>query len=138
MDLKRYILPKTIENTDENQKMGDLKFNTTDYVFLDFDDEIKDIDAKDRMASLTDYAVANGSLQYWSGITTDGKKGTGRFWLRSAYTGNKADAVNSNGNRNYMYVFTGATGACPALNLNLSSIISARAIFLKLTLLIKL
>lgn len=34
-DLRSKIIPTTIENTDETQKTGNEKFNTTDLIYLD-------------------------------------------------------------------------------------------------------
>ena len=34
-DLKSRIIPTTIENTDDSQKIGNNKFNTTDFIYLE-------------------------------------------------------------------------------------------------------
>ena len=40
VDLTRFIIPVELDNTDENQKMGNRSFKTKDYVFLVSDDDI--------------------------------------------------------------------------------------------------
>ena len=34
-DLRKRIIPSTIENTDESQNTGNTNFNTTDLIYLD-------------------------------------------------------------------------------------------------------
>lgn len=126
-DLTRFIIPVELDNTDQNQKMGDKSFKTKDLVFLDSDDEIEDLSNEERITSPTDYAIANGAFQWWQGVSRTGKKGTSAYWLRSACSEYEADAVFKGGSRSTIYVETTQLGVCPALHLNLSSIISARS-----------
>ena len=125
-DLTRFIIPVELDNTDQNQKMGDKSFKTKDLVFLDSDDEIKDLSDQERITSLTDYAIANGALQWWDGVSRTGKKGISAYWLRSAFSKDEVDNVSGGGVRYIHYVKETHLGVCPALHLNLSSIISAR------------
>lgn len=127
VDLTRFIIPVELDNTDKNHKMGDESFKTKDLVFLDSSDEINDLSDQERITSLTDYAIANGACQWLEGVTRKGKKGTAVYWLRSASSsGFEADFVQGDG-----ALKTGRMkpqlGICPALHLNLSSIISARS-----------
>ena len=126
-DLTRFIIPVELDNTDQNQKMGDKSFKTKDLVFLDSDNEIEDLSNEERITSPTDYAIANGAFQWWQGVSRTGKKGTSAYWLRSAYSEYLADYVTKDGSRNTRYVEMTQLGVCPALHLNLSSIISARS-----------
>ena len=126
-DLTRFIIPVELDNTDQNQKMGDKSFKTKDLVFLDSDDEIEDLSNEERIISPTDYAIANGAFQWWQGVSRTGKKGTSSYWLRSASFMYEADVVSRDGSRNFMSVYNSPLGVCPALHLNLSSIISARS-----------
>lgn len=125
-DLTRFIIPVELDNTDQNQIRGDKSFETKDLVFLDSDDEIGDLSNEERITSPTDYAIANGAFQWWQGVSRTGKKGTSAYWLRSAYSKNEADFVSKDGSRVNLYVKRTQLGVCPALHLNLPSIISAR------------
>jgi len=72
------VLPIEIGNTDENQEMGNKKFNTTDAVILDSYDDVKDINSSDRICTATDYAVMTGVLLSGAGESCC------PVWLRSA------------------------------------------------------
>lgn len=80
VDLTRFIIPVELDNTDENQKMGNRSFKTKDYVFLDSDDDIKDLNSKERQTTATDYAVMNGALLRYKDTSFTW------YWLRSAYS----------------------------------------------------
>lgn len=73
-DLRNNIIPNTIENTDEYQQMGDEKFNTTDLIYLESDDEQFDnlITDWEREIFATDHAIMNNADQYSE-------------WCRAAY-----------------------------------------------------
>ena len=121
VDLTRFIIPVELDNTDENQKMGNRSFKTKDYVFLDSDDDIKDLNSKERQTTATDYAVMNGAL-----LRNKDTSFTW-YWLRSACTKYYVDYVNNGGDRYNSYANGSSGCARPALHLNLSSIISARS-----------
>ena len=55
MDIKKFIVPKTLENTNEKQKSGDRRFRTQDLIFLDADIEYCSV------CYPTDYAIMNGA-----------------------------------------------------------------------------
>lgn len=119
--MKDLLIPVELENTDESQKMGDRKFKTTDAVFLDSDDEIKDLSSSERRTTATDYAVMNnGAVANKSSLFT-------YYWLRSAYSKTNVDYVDTDGDRYYDNAHN--TNGCvrPALHLNLSSFLSARS-----------
>lgn len=65
IDLKNFIIPTTLSNTDANQNMGDSSFDTRDLVFLDSADEIRAYnESKMRCRiSATDWALVNGAFQ---------------------------------------------------------------------------
>lgn len=88
VDLTRFIIPVELDNTDENQKMGNRSFKTKDYVFLDSDDDIKDLNSKERQTTATDYAVMNGAL-----LRNKDTSFTW-YWLRSAYSENSVHSVH--------------------------------------------
>ena len=121
VDLTRFIIPVELDNTDENQKMGNRSFKTKDYVLLDSDDDIKDLNSKERQTTATDYAVMNGAL-----LRNKDTSFTW-YWLRSAYSEYDVDNVSSDGDRHYFKAYYTHGCARPALHLNLSSIISARS-----------
>lgn len=121
VDLTRFIIPVELDNTDENQKMGNKSFKTIDYVFLDLDDDIKKLSNKKRQTTATDYAVMNGAL------LRDRETSFAWYWLRSAYSEGEVYDVYTDGGRYYVSAYS--TDGCvrPALHLNLSSFISARS-----------
>lgn len=121
VDLTRFIIPVELDNTDENQKMGNRSFKTKDYVFLDSDDDIIDLNSKERQTTATDYAVMNGAL-----LRNKDTSFTW-YWLRSAYSKSSVHDVDNDGDRSYLYAYETDGCARPALHLNLSSIISARS-----------
>ncbi len=121
VDLTRFIIPVELDNTDENQKMGNRSFKTKDYVFLDSDDDIKDLNSKERQTTATDYAVMNGAL-----LRNKDTSFTW-YWLRSAYSKNYVYYVTADGDRYNTNADITDGCARPALHLNLSSIISARS-----------
>ena len=84
-NLRSKIIPTTIGNTDEFQKKGNKKFNTTDLIYLDsyeeqFDGKKTDME---RRISATDYAKMNNAAIYVDYTTRTGKPTTWA-WLRSA------------------------------------------------------
>ncbi len=88
-DFRSYILPTTIGNTDENQRMENLEFDTTDLIWLDSLEEQLEKTEMERRVSATDYALMN-----YAGISDNITTRTGRHTtlyvvLRSArYNGN--------------------------------------------------
>lgn len=125
--LKNFIERTEIENTDENFEKRNRLFKTTDLVFLDSYSDIRELSDEERITSLTDYAIANGAFQWCDGVSRTGKKGTSSYWQRSAYSQRRVSVVTGAGSCNSIYVEKTQLGVCPALHLNLSSIISARS-----------
>ena len=54
IDLRNCIIPVILQNTNEAQSIGDQNFNTTDLIYVDSQDEIKDISEIERITSPTD------------------------------------------------------------------------------------
>ena len=128
-DLRKRIIPSTIENTDESQNTGNTNFNTTDLIYLDSYDEQYDGKKKDMeiRISATDYAEMNNVFTptYIPYTTRTGKQTTGA-WLRSAYKYG-VDYVGDDGDCNNMYTHYRSMGICPSLHYQLPSDISKRS-----------
>ena len=125
-ELKDFIVRTRLDNTDENQKTGNSAFDTQDYVFFETYDEMKGIDSDKRYVYASDYAVMNGDLL--GGLREGPKDRQSTWhWLRSADTENDVYKVGSDGSLNHDYADKKSAGLCPALHLNLSSVISARS-----------
>ncbi len=132
MDLSKFIIPKRISNTDQNQNGGNPAFDTTDYVYIQKFEDVQDKGLKQRRVSATDYAVANGAYVSDSYETIEGKHSS-PSWLRSAgsayYVDDvfSVDIVNHDGYNFCSNVNLAWRAVRPASQLNLSSIISARS-----------
>ena len=129
IDLKNFIIPTTLSNTDADQNMGDSRFDTRDLVFLDSADEIRayNEDREQRRSSVTDWALVNGAFHKWQRYTLTGKEGVANHWLRSANSKYRTNVVGNDGDLYNKYVKDNRITLCPALRLNLSSVISARS-----------
>ena len=123
--LKDFIVRTRLGNTDENQKTGNTAFDTQDYVFFETYDEVKDIDSYERYVYASDYAVMNGANV--RGLYAGPKKYRQPtwHWLRSADSECYAYAVHFVGSLKGNYACRKSAGLCPAMHLNLSSVISA-------------
>ena len=124
-----FIVRTRLDNTDENQNTGNSAFDTQDYVFFETYDEVKDIDSDKRYVYASDYAVMNGALLSGQRRGPKDRKSTWH-WLRSAYFQAYVDYVvghvSNTGSLNTNSPYSQSAGLCPALHLNLSSVISAR------------
>ena len=125
-ELKDFIVRTRLDNTDENQKTGNSAFDTQDYVFFETYDEMKGIDSDKRYVYASDYAVMNGALLGGQRKGPKDRQSTWH-WLRSAGSKYYVHEVNSDGSLRYNYANRESAGLCPALHLNLSSVISARS-----------
>ena len=96
-DLTRFIVPAELNNADEKNKNGNGSFKTTDLVFLDSKNELKNFGDLQMVASATDYAIVNSVFQNAKGVSITGKKGTSGYFLRSANSQNSTDAVTAEG-----------------------------------------
>ncbi len=125
-ELKDFIVRTRLDNTDENQKTGNSAFDTQDYVFFETYDEMEGIDSDERYVYASDYAVMNGAFL---GGQRKGPKDRQLtwYWLRSAYTLSTVSRVNHGGSLGNDDAYKKSAGLCPALHLNLSSVISARS-----------
>ena len=129
IDLKKFIIPTNLSNTDEEQNTGNKKFDTKDLVFLDSIDEVEEYnESRDASkTSPTDYALANGAFHSWYDYTITGNEGTATIWLRSAEDVYYVRVIDEKGNFSYISVDDRSLTLCPALRLNLSSVISAQS-----------
>jgi hypothetical protein len=127
-DLRSKIIPTTIENTDEFQKTGNKKFNTTDLIYLDSYNEQYDGKKTDmeRRISATDYAQMNNAYINNNYTTRTGRKTTW-VWLRSANNSSRVDCVKVSGYLSYEFFYNSSAGLCPSLHYHLPSDISARS-----------
>lgn len=125
-ELKDFIVRTRLDNTDENQKTGNSAFDTQDYVFFETYDEMKGIDSDKRYVYASDYAVMNGALLGGQRKGPKDRQSTWH-WLRSADTKSSVDKVDDDGSLYPSNAYTKSAGLCPALHLNLSSVISARS-----------
>ena len=124
--LKDFIVRTRLGNTDENQRIGNSAFDTQDFVFFETNDEVENITDEERYIYASDYAVMNGA---WLGIQRRGPKDRQStwHWLRSAYSKSFVDNVKFDGSLDFSGASKKSAGLCPALHLNLSSVISARS-----------
>lgn len=134
-ELKDFIVRVRLGNTDENQKTGNPAFDTQDYVFFETFDEVEGIESDTRSVYASDYAVMNGA---WLSEQREGPKDRKLtwHWLHPAYYKYKSLSVYSEDKVSDFYyngsIFHNKTtreeaALCPALHLNLSSVISARS-----------
>ncbi len=124
--LRDFIVRTRLDNTDEDQKTGNSAFDTQDYVFFETYHEVKGIDSDKRYVYASDYAVMNGAF------FVEQRKGpkyrkSAWHWLRSAYSKFEVDCVTNGGSLTLFNAKSQSIGLCPALHLNLSSVISARS-----------
>ncbi len=134
--LKDFIVKSNLENTDENQKMGNSAFDTQDYVFLETLDDVKNLSFKQRYTDVTDYVAMND-------IALDKKaQGTGKRryaprWTRTAESGAEVfisghlfeERENSPSCEPHKWMVLNLRndfGICPALHLNISAVLSAQ------------
>ena len=97
-DLRNQIIPTTIDNSDENQKVGNKNFNTTDLIYLDsFEEQYQSQRIEsNRRISPTDYTIMNNSYLYADTKTRTGKMTT-YCWLRSAGVNKSVHCVDNAG-----------------------------------------
>ncbi|MBO7526439.1 MAG: hypothetical protein J6T74_00915 [Clostridia bacterium] len=129
-DISKFIIPVKLANTDLHQISNSTFFSTEDLVYLDSYKDVYNLDKEERVVTPTDYALANGASQCWFVDSKTGKEGTTRYWLRSGASlySDAIYTINKNGE-----IYEGARvddksmGICPAMHLNVDSIISARS-----------
>ena len=92
-----------ISNTDEDQNTGNSSFDTQDYVYLDSRDEVKNWQANQKAAAITDWALMNGGFHKWDRKAPNGGRCVTSIWLRSAYSGNGASRLYSDGDLSNYY-----------------------------------
>ena len=125
-ELKDFIVRTRLDNTDENQKTGNSAFDTQDFVFFETYDEVKGIDSDKCYVYASDYAVMNGAFLGGERKGPKDRQSTW-YWLRSANSRSHVYYVRSDGSLDYKHADRKSAGLCPALHLNLSSVISARS-----------
>ena len=124
-DLKSFIVPTKLDNTNDNQKHGNSDFQTSDLVYLDSYLDIKNIPKKERIVYPTDYAVMNGCYTSYEepGIM---KKRSCQVCLRTGKEPHNVFYIDLDGDcDNYTYTYANLA-ICPTLRLDLSAVISAR------------
>ena len=127
VDLTRFIERTKLDNTDENRVSGNKSFITKDLVFIYSYNEMTYLGDSKRVAYLTDYAIANGACQCLVDPLNRGKKSTAYYFLRSTSNSYFMDGIGDNGRLGVKINIEGKSGGiCPALHLDISSIISAR------------
>ena len=124
-DLKSFIVPTKLDNTNDNQKHGNSDFQTSDLVYLESYPDIKNIPKKERIVYPTDYAVMNGCHASYINIGLLNKESCVP-WLRSDIYTDLVNVVDFNGEINDVLVNRLELTICPALRLDLSAVISAR------------
>ena len=96
MDIKKFIVPITLENTNEKQEKGDRRFRTQELIYLDDKAAVEDIDSEERVCYPTDYAVMNGAMMSSDNQGTEDRKSCWT-WLRSAYSNDNVIKVYLDG-----------------------------------------
>ena len=125
-ELKDFIVRTRLDNTDENQKTGNSAFDTQDFVFFETYDEVKGIDSDKCYVYASDYAVMNGAFLGGERKGPKDRQSTW-YWLRSASSKSSVYSVEDDGSLSTYSADEKSAGLCPALHLNLSSVISARS-----------
>ena len=125
IDLKSFIVPTKLDNTNDNQEHGDSSFDTKDLIYLESWLDVKNIQEKERVVYPTDYAVMNGSSMSTQNYGPM-KKRSCEIWLRSAGDPSYVYCTNFGGNDECWDVDMDFLTICPALRLDLSAVISAR------------
>lgn len=126
MDLTKFIVPITLENTNEKQENGDRRFRTQELVYLDDKSAVEGRDSEERVCYPTDYAVMNGVLMSNNDEGTEDRKSCCP-WLRSADSDQSVDCLSLDGYLSTSIISDPSGASCPALQLNLASVISARS-----------
>lgn len=128
MELKNFIKKTRLENEDGYGHRGNKEFDTNDYIFLETFDELELLSDDERKTYPSDYAVMNGALMGKFHQPPLNRK-TIWYWLRSVDPNGGVDTVVINGDYYKDDCLYDASGCLrPALNINLSSIVSNRNI----------
>lgn len=129
-NIKDFIVRTRLGNTDENQRIGDSSFDTQDYVFLETYDEVKGLSNDDRIAYASDYALMIEALMQTDYVKSETKwrdRLPTLHQLRTAKSNNEVFIIDWHGRLNYLRVLYCCAGLCPAMHLNISSVIAARS-----------
>lgn len=127
-DLRKGIIPRTLQNNDKNGYVKK-EYETTDLVYLDsYEDQAReDITDEERRVSATDHAKIHNV--YMSDCKT--KQGKSSCWwgLSSLFNMTSVSCVLHDGNFNWYWCDDCTLGLRPALRYNLPSNISARSAY---------
>ena len=126
IDLKSFIVPTKLDNTNDNQKHGNSDFQTSDLVYLESYPEVENIPEDERIVYPTDYAVMNGCYTSYKkpGIM---KKKSCKVCLRTGHGPFDIFYIDLDGYCDYYIdIYYESLAICPALRLDLSAVISAR------------
>lgn len=127
-DLKSFIVPTVLSNTDLDYKTGNRTFNTKDFVFLESYDEINayNQNSDQLRVSTTDWCLVNEGFHSLKKSTLTGKQGTASYWLRSASVGTEVRVIKWDGEFNSDRVNLNAITICPSLCLDIEAVVDAR------------
>lgn len=131
-DLRSRIIPTTIGNTNEHGKVGNKKFDTTDFIYLDSYDEQYDGQKTDeeRKISATDYARMNNAC-ISNGFETRTDRQSTFAYLRSTNGIYGIHCIHIDGSEVSVDYRDQVCGLCPSLHYNFSSKISLRSALLR-------
>ena len=127
MEIKKLIVPTTLDNTNEDEDEDDISFRTQDLIYLDTMSDINEMDREERVCYPTDYAIMNDAIMsdsYDYGIEDRKSCWT---WLRLRYVYNDyVVCVNYKGEISGDYVDNNNVSIRPTMQLNLPAVISAK------------
>lgn len=128
LDLKKFIVPTLLDNTDETQKFGNKSFQTRDLIFLDsveeYLEQVKNYKREEYEypISATDYAISCGAFYQ----TADNP--FANYWLRSAFDHYSIDIVSDLSRTSLEFPWSPECSICPSMHLDASKIAKAKAI----------
>jgi len=123
MELKDFIVPTILENTDENYDYGNSAFETKDLIYLPSRKDVEHKSNKDLISTATDYAIMNGCLMQEN---ENEEIFCYSLWTRTAPAVDRVITITTcNGNLYTSHITTHGIGIRPELQLDLLSVISA-------------
>ncbi|MCL2756355.1 MAG: leucine-rich repeat domain-containing protein [Firmicutes bacterium] len=119
VDLRNYIATTFLSNSDEDQRHGDLAFNTADYLYILSAPEVSEFHVAERMISATDSALMDGAFQNRRRDDYANRTGTTRYFLRTAYNSERSVySIESNGDSDDTSARRNDYSLCPAMRLH--------------------
>lgn len=124
MDLKKFIVPKKLDNTSNGcDDVWGSRINTTDLVYIDNSEDVGS-SMEERICYPTDYAIMNGAVLDDEKNEKENRKAC-YTWLRSSFP-EGIEYVDTDGYIDETGVFRRCFSLRPALQLNLASVILAK------------